>query len=163
MVARSTGSTPAFWQQKSKAASTARGNPARSADPDLAITVIAGATYLIRGLVFMTAEGGGPSFTYRWTGPAAPTLVNLKVGQAAGVQTAIAVTGAAVTLLGAFDAADRTFVMNTGGPATAFGWVSVDGIFVPSVAGTFALEWTGTVGAFPITVLKGSYLEYRKL
>jgi hypothetical protein len=163
MVARSTGSTQAFWSQKVKTATLARGNPARSADPDLAITVTAGGIYVVRGLAFFTAEGGGPTFSYRWTGPAAPTLVNLKIGGVAGAITGGANTGSATPLLGAFDAADRNLAVNTGGPATAFGWISIDGMFVPSVAGTFALEWTGSVAIWPISLLRGSYLEYRKI
>jgi hypothetical protein len=163
MVARSTGSAAAFWSQKVKTVSTARSNPARSADPHLTLTVAAAGIYLVRGLVFLSAEGGGPSILYRWTGPAAPTLVNLKVGQAAGVQTAQVMTGAAQSLVTAFDAADRTFVMNTGAPATATGWLSIDGMFQPSAAGTFALEWTGSSAAWPITLLAGGFLEYRRI
>jgi hypothetical protein len=152
-----------YWSRVVAIADLARSSAdARALDPIIVIPMVSGATYMLRGKIFWTAEGGGPSLNHRLNGPAF-SLLNIDRGIASGVQTTGNLTPSQTCRM-AYDVADVATVWNTGGPAQAFGWIEIVGYISTSAAGNFGIEWNGSVALpWSLTRRKGSYLEYRKL
>jgi hypothetical protein len=159
-IARATKGGGEYWSRVVAAADLTRTNPARSMDSALFVTMAAG-TYEIRGKYFMTAFGGGPSLVHRLNGPAL-TLMLIRRAVGGGVVTGTAITPAWVCKT-IYDVADTNTAMNTDGLTECLAIVEFEGLVMPSAAGDWGMEWTGSNGTFGITRRAGSYLEYRKL
>lgn len=123
-----------------------------AADPALTFAVSASSTYLIKGMLFVTASAT-PDFKVRLTGPASSTWRGEIFGRAAGVAT---IEGDEI------DESGDSFVIAGGSPTELCCWFEV--YLVTTGSGTFSVEWAqNSSSASATTMQAGSYIEYQKI
>lgn len=143
-----------LWTTVAKSVDTARsGTTTLADDPHLAIGLLAGTKYAIRGVVFFDAPLV-PGFKWAFSGPAAPTLVRV-------MRSSIA-PGAAV--LGGI-AVDAAYTVST----TIAGAAAPQGVLEFALivhnganAGSLTFQWAQSVSSgTAATVYAGSFLDWR--
>jgi hypothetical protein len=126
-----------------------------TADPDLAVALLANTKYRIRGHVPYTTVAAA-DFKFQFSGPASPTLVNI-------TRRANAPGSAATAALFTDDA----FAVSASvtGTVDGAGSVSFEGVIhVGANAGNLTFDWAQvTSDAGDTIVLAGSYIEYHAL
>lgn len=161
--------SPAFWTTIYKTADETRGVAAAADDAQLVIPVVNGVTYLMRGMLLSTQTrddiGANISFTPGAT--LALTFLQFDVifnrwrtaGASIGTPTN-ATPGASAKCVPFTDAsplANPTAGVTTAACQNVY---EIHGMFKAGATGNLALRWWPQAVAGPVTLLKGSWLEY---
>jgi len=134
---------------------TVQSNTTLFTDAELVFAMLANTKYTFRARIHFTTGATG-DFKFRHTGPASPTLVQIKRAHIIGAGSAYA----GIALDTAYSASDVAVA-----GAAGSGWIELDGLIHNGAnAGSFGFRWAQNASeAVNTTVRAGSYIDWMPL